>query len=147
MQDEGISAERVQTMLNSAVPGVSRCVAVTRVLGQRLYRQIAAFHGDRAGNVTMIFALCAIPLFGAVAVAVDYSRANAARTAMQAALDATTLMISKEALDLQSAQVQTKARSYFNSLVRRPDVKSVLVSFAVQSNGPGDFTVVSQGTG
>ena len=79
--------------------------------------QITAFRADRGGNVTLIFALAVIPIFGAVAVAVDYSRGNSARTAMQAVLDATTLMISKEALDLQNGQVQQKAKTYFNSAV------------------------------
>ena len=72
------------------------------------------------GNVTLIFALAIIPIFGAVAVAVDYSRGNSARTAMQAALDATTLMIAKEALDLRSTQVQQKAKNYFNAPVHPP---------------------------
>jgi Flp pilus assembly protein TadG len=118
------------------------CHAASRVRGMA-----RAFASDRSGNVTLLFAICTIPLFGAAAVAVDYSRANAARTAMQSALDATTLMISKEALDLQSTSVQTKARSYFNSMFSRPDVKNVNVTFSMQTNAPGDFTVVAQGTG
>ena len=39
---------------------------------------------------------------------------------MQAALDATTLMIAKEALDLQNGQVQQKAKTYFNAPVHSP---------------------------
>ena len=38
---------------------------------------------------------------------------------MQAALDATTLMISKEALDLKNGQVQQKAKTYFNAQFTR----------------------------
>ena len=37
----------------------------------------------------MTFALATIPLIGFVGAAVDYSRANSAKAAMQAALDAT----------------------------------------------------------
>jgi len=93
-----------------------------------------------------MFALAVIPIFGAVSVAIDYSRGNSARTAMQAVLDATTLMISKEALDLKSAQVQGKARSYFKSQFTRTDVKGLRLAFSLTTNGPGDFTVIGEAT-
>jgi Flp pilus assembly protein TadG len=105
-----------------------------------------AFRADRGGNVTLMFALAVIPIFGAVSVAIDYSRGNSARTAMQAVLDATTLMISKEALDLKSAQVQGKARSYFKSQFTRTDVKGLRLAFSLTTNGPGDFTVIGEAT-
>jgi len=124
-----------------------RCVAVTRRFLTQFGRRTDAFRADRAANVGLTFAVAVIPIFGAVGVAVDYSRANAARTAMQAALDATALMISKEALDLKSAQVQKKARAYFDALYIRPDVNKIKVTFALQSNGLGDFVVVADGTG
>jgi hypothetical protein len=105
------------------------------------------FRNDTCGNTTVIFALAVIPIFGSVGAAVDYSRANNARTAMQAALDATALMISKQALDLQTAQVQSKARAYFDAMFNRPDIKGLKVKFALQTNGPGDFTVLADGSG
>ena len=43
-----------------------------------------------------MFALGLVPVIGIVGAAVDYSRGNAARTAMQASLDATALMLSRE---------------------------------------------------
>ena len=67
-----------------------------------------------------------------------------ARTTMQAALDATTLMISKEALDLQSGQIQQKAKSFFNSQFTRGDVRNLNRSFALVTSAPGDFTVVGE---
>src|ERR1700742_1830576 len=114
---------------------------------EALRRRAAALWPDRAGNTTVIFALAVVPIFGSVGAAIDYSRANSARTAMQAALDATALMISKEALDLQSAQVQTKAKSYFMALFNHPEIKSLNVSFSLQTNAPGDFTVIASGAG
>jgi hypothetical protein len=66
---------------------------------------------------------------------------------MQAALDATALMISKQALDLKTAQVQTKARAYFNAMFNRPDVKGLKVTFSPQVNSPGDFMVFADGSG
>jgi Flp pilus assembly protein TadG len=122
------------------------CAPATRGLNA-LCRTIRSFATDRRGNTALIFGLAVIPIVGAVAAAIDYSRANAARTAMQAVLDATTLMISKEAVDLQSAQIQQKARSYFTSQFRRRDVKGLKLTFSLVTNGPGDFTVVGQASG
>jgi Flp pilus assembly protein TadG len=124
---------------------VRRCAAVARGLVERFRRRARGLRGDCRGNVTLIFALSIIPLFGAVAVAVDYSRGNSARTAMQAVLDATTLMISKEALDLNK-QVQAKATTYFNSQFTRSDVRGLKLSFELVTNGPGDFTVIGEAT-
>ena len=125
---------------------ILRCAARARDLSARSHATLRAFGADRGGNVTLIFALAIIPIFGAVAVAVDYSRGNSARTAMQAVLDATTLMISKEALDLQKTQVQQKAKTYFNSQFTRTDVRGLKLTFDLVTNGPGDFTVVGEAT-
>ncbi len=56
----------------------------------------------------MIFTIAAIPLIGFVGAAIDYSRANAARSTMQAALDSTALMLSK---DLSSNGKITRERT------------------------------------
>ena len=102
----GIACPHVETWL--LPPGG---IALARGLCARSRSTARAFRADRGGNVTLIFALAIIPIFGAVAAPVDYGRGNSARTTMQAALDATTLMISKEALDLQSGQIQQKAKA------------------------------------
>ena len=57
---------------------------------------LRAFAANSHGGAAPMLALAALPLFGFVGAAVDYSRAASARTAMQAALDATALMLSKE---------------------------------------------------
>ncbi len=49
------------------------------------------------GNVVITFALATVPIVGFVGAAVDYSRANSDKAAMQAAVDATALMLSKTA--------------------------------------------------
>jgi Flp pilus assembly protein TadG len=123
------------------------CVAWSRRAVVRFRREAVALRADRGGNVAIIFAFSLIPVFGAVGAAVDYSRANSARTAMQVALDTTALMISKEALDLKSGQVQTKAKKYFNAQFNRPDVNNLKTTFEMQTNGPGDFTVIAEATG
>ena len=52
-------------------------------------------------------------MIGAIGAAVDYSRANSARTAMQAALDSAGLILSKEAQTLTQAQLEAKAVAVF----------------------------------
>jgi Flp pilus assembly protein TadG len=124
----------------------TRTLLAARHAAGLLRRQCGNLRTDRSGNVTLIFALAVIPLVGAVAVAVDYSRGNSARTSMQASLDATTLMISREALDLKSTQVQAKAKAYFKAQFTRTDVRGLKLSFEMITNGPGDFTVVGEAT-
>ena len=134
--------------MNASAPlSVRRCVAWSRRAAVQFRRHAGALRVDRSGNVAIIFALSLVPVFGAVGAAVDYSRANSARTAMQVALDTTALMISKEALDLNNAQVKKKAKSYFDAQFNRPDVMKLKVTFTMQNNGPGDFTVIAQATG
>jgi len=113
----------------------------------RIRRDATALCDDRSGNVAIIFGIAAIPVFGAVGAAVDYSRANAARTSMQVALDAAALMVAKEASNLTAGQVQNKAKKYFNAEFNRPDVKNLTLTFTMESNGAGDFTVVAEAAG
>lgn len=58
-----------------------------------------------------MFALALVPIIGVVGAAVDYSRANAARSAMFAALDATALMLSRDAATMAPNQISSKATS------------------------------------
>ena len=78
------------------------------------------FLKDCRGGIAPMLALLALPLMGAVGVAVDYSRANATRTAFQAALDSTALMLSKTAATQSAADLQTAATNYFNALFVAP---------------------------
>ena len=66
-------------------------------------RLLSRFWSDRSGNIALIFGLAIVPVLGAMGAAVDYSVANASRTAMQAALDNTALMLSKQMPLSQSA--------------------------------------------
>ena len=74
-----------------------------------LRRLLWRFLGNRDAGVAPMLALAALPLFGFVGAAVDYSRAASARTAMQAALDASALMLSKDAQTLTAADLAQKA--------------------------------------
>ena len=124
-----------------------RSRAAARRLAAQACDRGAAFSADRSGNVAIIFAIALVPVFGAVGAAVDYSRANSARTAMQVALDVTALMVAKEALDLNYGQMQNKAQTYFNTQFNRPDVDKLKTTFGMVTNGPGDYTVIAEATG
>src|ERR1700761_192103 len=66
------------------------------------------FVGADKGNVAVIFTIAAIPVIGFVGAAIDYSRANMARSSMQAALDSTALMLSK---DISSGKISADTAS------------------------------------
>src|SRR4051812_14327079 len=58
---------------------------------------LARFFTDRRANVASIFALAIIPVVGLTGMAVDYTRGNSMKTAVQAALDATALVMARAA--------------------------------------------------
>jgi Flp pilus assembly protein TadG len=103
------------------------------VVGQFL-NALRRFRGASAGNVAMTFALATVPIIGFVGSAVDYSRANSTKAAMQSALDATALMLSKKASGMTAAQISSSATSYFNALFTRPEAKNVVVTAAYSSS-------------
>jgi Mg-chelatase subunit ChlD len=94
-----------------------------------------------------MFALAIVPIIGLVGAAVDYSRGNAARTAMLAAVDATALMLSKDAATMTPAQVQSKAIAYFTSQFNRPEVANLQVAATVASPQAGSFTLTMTASG
>lgn len=93
-----------------------------------------------------IFALAIIPIFGLVGAAIDYSRANAARTALQAALDSTALMLSKEASGLSEAQLNAKATTYFNALFDHRDARNIVVTTSFSTPQAGSFKLTVGGS-
>jgi len=102
---------------------------------------LARFLTNTRGGVTPLMAVVAVPLMASVGIAVDYSRINAARTAFQVALDATALMMSKNAATGTDAQRQTEATNIFNSLFSRPEVTNITVSPTYTSAGGSKLTL------
>jgi Flp pilus assembly protein TadG len=94
------------------------------------------------GNVAITFALATLPIIGTVGFAVDYSHANSVKAAMQAALDSTALMLSREAATDTTSQLQTNALTYFKALFTRPEGTSITIS-ATYSSSDGSNTVVN----
>src|SRR5262245_7395228 len=72
-----------------------RAMKLHRII-DRLWTNVRALRRDQAANVMLTFGLLLVPIMGAAGAAVDYSRANSTRTAMQAALDAAALSLGKE---------------------------------------------------
>jgi Flp pilus assembly protein TadG len=94
----------------------------------RLHGKLREFRSAERGNVVLTFALLTVPLIGFVGTAVDYSRANSDKAAMQAAVDATALMLSKNISTMTQSQINTQATAYFNAIFNRTDVNNLLVT-------------------
>ncbi len=102
---------------------------------------LAHFLKNCRGGVAPMMAFLALPLMGSVGVAVDYSRASATKTAFQAALDSTALMLSKTAATQSGADLQTAATNTFNALFTRADAKNVAVTATYSSAGGSKVTL------
>jgi Flp pilus assembly protein TadG len=89
---------------------------------------LRTFRIAHTGNVAITFAFATLPIIAGVGCAIDYSRANSVKVALQAALDSTALMLSKEASKDTNTQLQTNAQNYFLALFTRPEAKNVTVT-------------------
>jgi Flp pilus assembly protein TadG len=104
------------------------------MFGASITRHVRAaarrFVGARDGNIAVIFAIALVPVISFIGAAIDYSRANAARSSMQGALDSTALMIAKDLTSglITTSQVTAKAQAYFAALYTNTDAKSVVIS-------------------
>jgi Flp pilus assembly protein TadG len=110
-------------------------------LSHALRSSAEAFRIDRRGNVAVLFALTLLPLIGLVGAAIDYGRANTIRTEMQAALDSTALMLSKEAATDTQGQLQANAAKYFNAMFTQTTVNNVQLNVTYTQSGGNSVTV------
>ncbi|MGB9366820.1 MAG: pilus assembly protein [Xanthobacteraceae bacterium] len=102
---------------------------------------LARFPRDERANVAPIFAIAVIPILGLTGTAVDYSNANAARTALQAALDSTALTLSKEANGLNQTQLNEKATQYFTANISNSEAKNIVVTPVFTTPQAGNFVL------
>ncbi len=107
----------------------------------KLNRTASAFRRANAGNVAVTFALASLPIIGTVGFAVDYSHANSVKVAMQAALDSTALMLSKDAATVTSSALQTEALNYFQALFTRPEATNITISASYTTTGGSKVVV------
>jgi Flp pilus assembly protein TadG len=106
----------------------------------------SGFFRDRSGGVAPMFVLSIIPIMGAIAGSVDYSRASAVRSAMQSALDATGLMLSKLAKDSDNAALNQKGTEYFKAIFSHPEAKNVVITASVTQPSEGSYKLALTST-
>lgn len=102
---------------------------------------VSRFLRNRDGGVAPMLAMAALPMFGLVGAAVDYSRAASARTAMQAALDASALMLSKDAQTLNGTDLIQRSTDSFKANFTRPEAHDVAVATEFTSPEAGSFSL------
>ncbi len=113
----------------------------TNRLTPRLRDSFRRFARAKDGNTAVIFALAFIPLVGLMGAAVDYSRAFQLQTSMQAAADATALMVAQSAASQSTAQVQTAADTFYKGIFNNPAAQGLTVT-GTYSNTNGSTVYV-----
>ena len=102
---------------------------------------LGRFLKNSEGGVAPFLALSLIPVMGFTGAAIDYSRANATKTAMQSALDATGLILSKDASTLSGAELANKVDAIFKAQFNRPEAQDVAVSQTFNAPQQGSFSL------
>jgi von Willebrand factor type A domain/Putative Flp pilus-assembly TadE/G-like len=106
---------------------------------------LARFLRDAKGGVAPLLALSMIPILTGVTASLDYSRAAQVRNSMQSALDATGLMLSKTAKDLDPTVLNDKATEYFKGLFKHPEAKNVTVTTGMTQASEGFYRLAMTG--
>ena len=105
------------------------------------------FARANGGNIAVIFAFALLPILAFIGAAIDYSRANKARSAMQAALDSAALMVSKDLSNgvITTTDISKRAQDYFNALYtdKSAQVTSVNASYTVANATTGSTIQLS----
>ena len=119
------------------------------VIFRRLRTAASRFAGANEGNIAILFGIAVIPIIGFVGAAVDYTRANSARSSMQSALDSTALMLAKDltAGTITTSEISTKADAYFKALYTNPEAKSVTITASYTQNSGNGSTILVSGSG
>ena len=103
------------------------------------------FWSDEKGSMIVMFAVALIPVLALMGAAIDYSRANLARTKMQGALDATALFLSKLPAGSTQEDLTAKGTVYFFANYTESDVLSIQLSFT-PAETPGKLNLTAVGT-
>jgi Flp pilus assembly protein TadG len=118
-------------------------------ISRHLRSAASRFAGANEGNLAVIFAFALVPILTFVGAAIDYSRANSARSSMQAALDSMALMLSKDLSQgvITPSQIDAKAQAYFAALYTNTDAKSVSVNATYTASTSMGSTILVNGMG
>ncbi len=122
---------------------MAACTKLTNFIRNSL----GAFRACNRGNVLLTFALASIPVIGGVGAAIDFSRASSAKSALQAAVDAAALILSKDAQTASSAQLSAKADALVKANFNRSEVTnlSVTPTFTTTAAGSFQLTILASG--
>ena len=120
------------------------------VLFRRIRTAARRFAGANEGNIAILFGIAVMPIISFVGAAVDYTRANSARSSMQAALDSTALMLAKDLTEgtINTSQITTKARPVFQGPLHqhlKPSRSQINATYT-QNSGNGS-TILVNGSG
>jgi Flp pilus assembly protein TadG len=111
------------------------------------------FAGANQGNIAVIFAVALVPILTFMGAAIDYSRANSARSSLQSALDSTALMLSKDLTDgrISSSDIDAKAKSYFTALYTNKDSTvisdNIHATYTPKDSTTGTSNIIITGSG
>jgi Flp pilus assembly protein TadG len=127
---------------------VGKAMPVTAFFS-RVRAATTRFAGANDGNIAILFAIAVLPVLSFVGAAIDYTRANNARSSMQAALDSTALMLAKDLTDgtITTSQITAKAQSYFTALYTNTDAKNVTINATYTQNSGNGSTILVNGSG
>jgi Flp pilus assembly protein TadG len=123
---------------------------------RRITRTARRFVRAKDGNIAVTFAVVSVVLVCFVGAAIDYGRAATARSAMQAALDSTVLMVAKDLSSgvVQPGNVNTVTNNYFQGLFKSYTVSSHRDAYVdgvtatyTASNGNTPATVTASANG
>ena len=115
----------------------------------RLQSIMGSFGRSDRGNIAILFAIAVVPVISFVGAAIDYTRANSARSSMQAAMDSTSLMLAKDLQDgtINTSQITQKAEDYFKALYTNVDAKSVTVNATYTAASGNGSKILINGAG
>lgn len=112
-----------------------------RVRFEGFRRTIRDFAAHQGGNVVMLFSLSLIPLMSLTGIAVDYSRANAIKAAMQVAADSASLAVSRTAASLDQTALNDTAKSLFTATFSRREVATPSVDAIYSTTNGSSVTI------
>jgi Flp pilus assembly protein TadG len=112
----------------------------------RFLALLKSFRAATRGSAATMFGITLVPAIGLVGASVDYSRMNAAKAGMQQAVDATALLLSREAALDTDPVLQANAAKYFKANFNRPEATNVTASAVYAGGGSAQLTVNASAT-
>lgn len=91
-------------------------------------RPASRFARDTSGNIALIFALMAVPLFAAMGLALDYAFAARERTDLQNAIDAAAISLAKMPKNTSNAVLKQKAEQFVAAMMPNAAAQNIQIA-------------------